>query len=376
MRVNDNELVTAPTLEQVEAFLFGLHGETVSDLEPLRGGFWSSALAYRLGDRELVLRLGSIPEGFEMDRVAMAFAGPDLPIPDVLDIGRALGGTYAVSQRRHGRFLETARPEEANVVGPTIVRLLDALLAVPAEPEAPAAWYPNGQPGESTWRRWLEDSLVDDPRRRVSGWRTTLAANPQFDRLFRACEDRVRDLADACPERRDLVHGDLLHSNVLMAENGSRITAVFSWKCSVRGDFLFDVAWCTFWGAWHPGIAAADIWTRMMTSSSPAQHGDGLADAAIRHHCYELQIGATHLGWSAWTGDEKSLRAVAEHTALVLERGPLHPTTVLNSPDPSSTEPPKRQPANRRRARELVAPPTPPPAGGQRHPAASESHRR
>ena len=37
-------------------------------------------------------------------------------------------------------------------------------------------------------------------------------------------------------------------------------SAVFSWKCSVLGDYLFDVAWCTFWSAWHLGIAAIDLW--------------------------------------------------------------------------------------------------------------------
>ena len=317
---------TAPTLEEVEAFLAGLHGAPVSQLQALEGGFWSSAFAYRDGDRELVLRLGSIPEGFEMDRVAMVFDGPDLPVPEVLDIGEGLGCAYAISARHHGRFLETVRPDESHVAGPAIVRTLAALRAVPSDPGAPVAWHPEVPPTGSTWRRWLTDALIDDPRHRVSGWRTTLAADAELDDLFRACASRVRDLVDACPERRDVVHGDLLHRNVMIADDASRITAVFSWKCSVRGDFLFDVAWCTFWGAWHPGIAEADLWNRVLASLSP--HDEALTDAALRHHCYELQIGATHLGWHAWTGDEDGLRSVAAHTATVLERGPLDATVT------------------------------------------------
>jgi hypothetical protein len=50
-----------PTLENVKAFLGGLHDGPVSRIEALEGGFWSSAFAYRVGDRELVLRLGSVP---------------------------------------------------------------------------------------------------------------------------------------------------------------------------------------------------------------------------------------------------------------------------------------------------------------------------
>ena len=297
----------------------------VSELQPLDGGFWSTAFAYRVENRELVLRLGTVREGFEMDRRAMAFAGPDLPVPDVLEIGEALGQTYAISVRHHGRFLETIRPNEAAIAGSAIEQTLAALRAVPANPASPAAWYPNdGTMEGSTWRGWLTDGLVDDPARRVSGWRKILAADGELDRLFQGCEQRIGELLDACPERRDLVHGDLLNRNVLIAEDAARITAVFSWKCSVRGDFLFDVAWCTFWAPWHPGIAAVDLWNR--TVNSPLLSGETLEGAALRHHCYELQIGANHLGWNAWTGDEEELRAVAKHTERVLARGPLQET--------------------------------------------------
>lgn len=128
------------------------------------------------------------------------------------------------------------------------------------------------------------------------------------------------ELREACPERRDVVHGDLLHRNVLVLEDASRVNAVFSWKCSVRGDFLFDTAWCTFWGHLHPGIAAADVWGRVMTSEWANADPSGLVDARVRHHCYELQMGASHLGWLAWTGDDVGLRALADHTAMLLER--------------------------------------------------------
>ena len=72
--------------------------------------------------------------------------------------------------------------------------------------------------------------------------------------------------------------------------------AVFSWKCSARGDALFDIAWLTFW-AWPPGIAAIDAW------SLRAARG---ADAAIRHDFYELNIGATHLCWDSQIDDRPS----------------------------------------------------------------------
>ena len=91
---------------------------------------------------------------------------------------------------------------------------------------------------------------------------------------------------EACPERRDLVHGDLLHGNVLVSPDARRVEAVLSWKCSVRGD------------------------------------------AAARHHCYEPHTGFTHLGWNVWTGNQADLTATARRLAEVLERGPLPLTSV------------------------------------------------
>jgi aminoglycoside phosphotransferase (APT) family kinase protein len=108
----------------------------------------------------------------------------------------------------------------------------------------------------------------------------------------------VRALAEACPERRDLVHGDLLHGNVLVSPDARRVEAVLSWKCSVRGDFLFDAAWCSFWAPFHPGIAAAGPLSGLLRAPAVRAGPGALLDAATRHHCYELHIGFTHLGWN------------------------------------------------------------------------------
>ena len=74
-------------------------------------------------------------------------------------------------------------------------------------------------------------------------------------------------------------------------------------------------------GEWHPAIAAAEIWHRTLAASD-LREGD-LEDAQLRHHCYELQIAASHLGWQAWTGDDDGLAAVARAAERTLERGPL-----------------------------------------------------
>ena len=120
-----------------------------------------------------------------------------------------------------------------------------------------------------------------------------------------------------------MLHGDLLHGNVLVSEDAAQVTAVISWKCSVLGDFLFDAAWCSFWGrVAHPGIAAADVFGRVLAAPWAVADSAALVDAAHRRHCYELHIGATHLGWSAWVGDEAALWSIGAHLSMILEQGP------------------------------------------------------
>jgi aminoglycoside phosphotransferase (APT) family kinase protein len=320
----DTGLVSAgqPCREEVIAFLDRQPGSPEC-LEALTGGAWSSAWAYRAGGEELVVRFGQEVSWYEADRMAMAFGGPDLPVPEIREVGTTPSGrAYAISVRHHGRFLEDTPVEQARAIAPTLTRLLVALYRVPSDPDAPVLWH-QAAGSAASWREFLLAGLVDDPGKLVHGWSAALAGDQELAALSAAVTERVRALAEACPERRDLVHGDLLHGNVLVSPDATGVEAVLSWKCSVRGDFLFDAAWCSFWAPFHPGIAAADPLSGLLGARSVRAGPGALLDAAARHHCYELCIGFTHLGWNVWTGDQASLAATARRLAEVFERGPL-----------------------------------------------------
>lgn len=310
--------------EEVAAFL-AQHSGGTSDLEPLTGGAWSSAWAYRAGGEELVIRFGPERSWYETDRMAMAFSGPDLPVPEVREVGTTPTGlAYAISVRHHGQFLEDTPVERADTAAATLTRLLVALYRVPASPGSPVMWHAAGAPVRS-WRELVLARLVDEPGGRAHGWRAALDADPRLRALAAAICDRVRSLVTACPERRDLVHGDLLHGNVLVSPDCRRVRAVISWKHSLRGDFLYDAAWCSVWGpVFYPGIAAATTDPLSGLLQDPGLRADqgALVDAAVRHHCYELQIGFTHLGWSLRTWDQEHVTATADLLAEILERGP------------------------------------------------------
>lgn len=296
-----------PADADVVAFLRSHHRADPTDLELLRGGFWSAAYGYRIGDDEFVLRLNTGPDGFRADEQAMRYSSAALPVPEVLAVGEGLGRWFAISRRHHGRFLEEVGAEEASSLGPTVVALLAALRAVPDAGDA-----------TSPWRDWLLDGITDRPGRHTSGWRERIAAHPAAERTFAACERRIHSLLDACTDRRQLVHSDLLHYNVLVAPAADALTAVFSWKCATWGDAAYDLAWCTFWGRWHAGIGALDLRSRVV----PTLVGDDAVDVAARHHAYELQIGASHLGWFAVLDDRTMLDWTRTQLDDLLAAGP------------------------------------------------------
>ena len=306
-------------INDVERFLVAQHGGPIKSLTPLPGGFWSAAYGYCVADQNLVLRLGIIPEGFDADRAAMKFDAPDLPVPKIVAIGHAFDVGYAISERHYGRFLEDVRAEESPRSRPMLSRLLRALRTIDERPDLSVSGLPADLAPQDSWRNHLHRQLVDDGTSPTAGWRAALREDSELDRLFRACEHRIAGLLDACAERRHVVHGDLLYQNVLVSEDASTVTGVFSWKHSMRGDYLWDTAYCTFFSSWYPGVAAADPWTATLVTSTPEQR----RDAGARHHCYELTIGARRLGDYLRTNDEQNLHAAQRRLAEILERGQL-----------------------------------------------------
>ena len=107
---------------------------------------------------------------------------------------------------------------------------------------------------------------------------------------------------------------------MLVSADGSRLAGVFDWGCSAYGDFLYEIAWFTFWAPWHPGLAAAGF--RPVIRAHYRATGVEVPGFAERLRCYELHIGLTHLAYCAFAANrEDDLRAVAQRTREILQRG-------------------------------------------------------
>ncbi len=317
----DGSAVRAGGVVEVDAareFLGSRFGSDVTDVAELGRGAWSRAFSFRLAERELVIRFGQHRVDYEIDQRALAYATPDLPVPAVIEIGTALDGAYAISERRRGRFLESLTALQWHRLLPAFWLALDAMRA---QPERWPDWLlEQPQLADGPGGRWgaqLLAALEDRPDERVSGWKATLAGFRDLDELFRDAKGRFIELLALCPTNGYLIHSDLLNRNVLVADDARHLTAVFDWSCQRRGDFLYDIAWLTFWAPWHPGLAAVDI-------RAAARDHYRAVDIPVprfeqRLSCYELHIGLEHLAYNAFTHDAAELHATGRRLRAVMD---------------------------------------------------------
>ncbi len=302
--------------DQVEAFLVGRFGRDVEEVVRLGQGEWSTAYSFRRAGTDYVVRFGAHREDFAKDRLAARYASPDLPIPAVTEIGRAFGGFYAVSLRAAGGYLDDLDQGRMRELLPSLVAMLDAARDVDLSGTSGyGAWGADGGAPHASWKAALLDVAEDRDSDRTHGWRERLAASPVGVGPFEEAFGHLRDLVDACPEERHLIHSDLLNYNVLVG-NG-RITAVIDWGCAMYGDFLYDLAWFLYWQPWYPA------WRDIDFRGEAERHFDAISldvphlDERLR--CYQVHIGLAGLAYRAFKGDWAEVGVRARRT-LALAR--------------------------------------------------------
>ncbi|MCC7368006.1 MAG: phosphotransferase [Chloroflexi bacterium] len=306
------------------AFLKERFGAAVQQVAVLGTGVWSKAFAFRHAGDDLVIRFGALREDFDRDRFAMRFAGPDLPIPRVLEIGEAegvgvtgrqIGGYYAISERLHGGYIDDVDGAQMRALLPSLFRTLDAMrLADVADTAGYGGWDGAGRGMVATWRAFLLDVANDPPTQRIHGWRARLAERPDALAAFDDGYRRLVSLIEHQPEDRSLIHSDLLHFNVLVTDD--RITGVLDWGCGLYGDFLYDVAWFSFWGRWFAAWDGIDFeaeargyYTRI-----------GLTIPCFRERLLacQLHIALGGLAYQAFAGDWDNLTWTARRTREIM----------------------------------------------------------
>lgn len=271
-------------------------------------GAWSRCFGFRRGEAELVIRFGKHVDDFQKDQLAYAYATPALPIPEVLEIGQAFDGYYAISTRAYGVPLENLSETEWLSLVPALVSALEAMRTADLSATfGVGGWGVEGRGSHMSWASHLLTVAEDLPTQRTHGWRAQLRASPQDDATFTWGLDLLKKVAtDSVP--RSLIHGDLINRNVLVHEG--KISGIFDWGCSRYGDHLYDLAWFEFWAPWHPNL---DIqFLRSELERRWREVGYVPQDKASRLMACYLHIGLDHLAYNAYRGDWAALSATAE----------------------------------------------------------------
>ena len=288
--------------------------ESVTDVGLLKGGMWSTAFRFDSARRPLVIRFGHHVEDYEKDQLAVGWSRLGLPIPAVLEIGEAFDGVFAVSKRMEGDKIDELTPDR---IGAAIDHLIDTLIelqnvALPGT--GFGAWTtPNGYAPHAGWCDFLT-AVPDEDHARVDGWRPALAARPDERDVFDRAQSELEELVGHCPDRRQVVHGDLLAGNVLVSPD-NRISAVFDWGNSLAGDPLYDLAWLMFWSPWHPGIDPLRV---RQAAARFDDDSSGVIDTRLC--CYQLHVALQGMQYQAFAGLDTDLQATAQHTERLLDR--------------------------------------------------------
>jgi hygromycin-B 4-O-kinase len=290
------------------AFLAAHFDPAVTDVELVGAGAWSRAFGFRRGADALVARFGRHVDDFEQDRRASAYCSADLPVPEVLAIGEAPGGYYAVSRRVYGVPLESLDAAGWEAVFPSLVAALEAIRR--ADISGTTGYGGAGADGNAPFARWSEHILAvgsDTPDRRTHGWRARLREDAEraavFDRGYALLAQVVDDSAP-----RSLIHADLINRNVLV--DGERISGVFDWGCTTYGDHLYELAWFEFWSPWYPELDVAQL--RAALERRWRDAGYAPHNQSARLLACHLHIGLDHLAYNAYLGDWPTLAQTAE----------------------------------------------------------------
>jgi hygromycin-B 4-O-kinase len=232
-----------------------------------------------------------------------------------MEIGEALGGFYAVSERVHGRFLNALTGDEMRACLPGLLATLDAARRADVSASSGyGVWDATGNAPHASWADALTAIGVDSPTHRTHGWRERMAASHvgigQFDEAL-AC---LRSLAASMPAGRHLLHNDLLASNVFV--EGDRITGVIDWGCGMYGDFLYDLALLAFWAQWLDGWRGIDF-------AAEAERYYGGIELHVprfreRLRCYQMYIGLDACAYMAFRGRWSELETATRQLQLLL----------------------------------------------------------
>jgi len=314
------EKVISDTKEAI-SFLETKLGLGVTNVACLKGGEWSTAFEYTLNNKAFVVRFGQHVDDYRRDEIASGYSSVSLPIPKILEVGKAFSGYYAISEKAFGVMLDDISGEEIGSVLPSLFDAIKSASIVDlSNRRGFGIWESDGNAPFNTWSEALKFALTDSPSRRTFGWRDKLSSYPHSLEVFNLGYTKFIDLVKVCPNVKNLIHSDLLNRNVIVRDN--KVSAIIDWGCSMYGDYLYDVAWLIY--NWPSYSKWKDIDIVSKAKEYFVNNDLTETDFDNRIECYLLHIGLDAMAYNAFKERKEELEV---NTNRIME---LVPNTTQN----------------------------------------------
>ncbi len=228
---------------KVLVFLNENFAKNINSIETIVGGEISQGFFFSSGGKDYVIRINKKPDGFEKDRYAYKhFNSKNIPIPETLAMGK-LDDTlhYSITERVRGKTMDNLDKTQTLSLVPSIIKTLDAIHNTPISNVEFGDWGNNEVAKNSSWNEHLLKFIDRNSSDIEKGRCKDFLEKDIIQKLTK----KYLSLLDYCPEIKHLIHADFGFSNTLA--DGKKVTGVIDWANSKYGDFLYDVAWLSFW---------------------------------------------------------------------------------------------------------------------------------
>jgi hygromycin-B 4-O-kinase len=274
----------------------------ISELSLMSGGDWSQAYSFVHDHKKYVLRWCHTSSTFEKDEAASLFSSEAMPIPQITHSGNHFDTYFAISEFAQGEFIDRLAADELDQMLPALFDLFDALRNTDLTKKIGYGdWDKSGNGFNKSWKEFLLE---------VNGNYYTDLANSSvgaetFDQLY----SQFASLVELCPDVRELIHGDLLHYNLLVSD--TKISALIDWQCSIYGDSLYDVAWFIYYEPYFPEFTKVNLCQKLLAHVT--SRSADTSNLKARLLCYQLHIGLGSMLYNTFRQDWKTVQEDAAY---------------------------------------------------------------
>jgi len=280
-------------------------------LIPMVEGQESQVFSFQYKNRDYVVRINPIIEGFKKDDYAYRnFLSSAIPIPKVIEYGTFDDNhSFCISEKAFGITFEDSSEITVNSLLSDITNVWTSIREIDISNFTGYGKF-SSKDGNAPFRSW-RDCLSSVLDKQKYDWKKVQSMEFVDSKLVDDLKSIFMELIQYCPEDRKLRHGDFGSNNVLVDSDVPKITAIIDWDNASYGDPYYDIAGAYFWSTW------------LMCMEKTSNYWDETLSKVPNYHerilCYQLHIGLEEIYENALDGDIDTLAWCQERCRQILE---------------------------------------------------------